>query len=310
MSRTRRLLLLLLTLLLLNPLCTMQASAANPEEGTCVHVDVSVTASGELLTKGPQIANDGGFGHAGTGQTFTFQARTFSPSLNICVIKLTDLRRWQVSVWPCTNYPKPRLARTQSLTWTVTVPLDCELPSSPGLLSATLTNGKGSAGGYVNIYAGSPGFTLPDKQARALFGPFAMQSDPVNSLTGALAAVESDAALPGPGAPLTATRTYNSNDAATGPLGPGWRPRSCRHPLARTRTTPMAICIRRNHEVRVERRRQADVLHNSQRHDHLRPHRRRPSCYLHHRFPDDWLSVGSALSADPPKHDWQDVPAL
>jgi uncharacterized protein DUF6531 len=224
MSRTRRLLLLFLTLLLLNPLSVPQASAADPEDGTCVHVDVSVTASGELLTKGPQIANDGGFGHAGTGQTFTFQARTFSPSLSICIIKLTDVRKWQVSIWPCANHPKPKPARTQSLTWTVTVPLDCEMQSSPGLLSATLTNGKGSAGGYVNIYAGSPGFTLPDKQARALFGPFAMQSDPVNSLTGALAAVETDATLPGPGVPLTATRTYNSNDAATGALGPGWRP--------------------------------------------------------------------------------------
>lgn len=224
MPQPGRRLLLLLTLLVLNPLSIAQPPAAYAEDGTCVHVDVSITASGELLTKGPQIANDGGFGHAGTGQTFTFQARTFAPSLSICVIKLTDLRTWQVSVWPCTNYPRPKPARTQSLTWSVTVPLDCEFPSSPGLLSATLTNGKGSAGGYVNIYAGAPGFTLPDKQARGLFGPFAMQSDPVNSLTGALAAVETDAALPGPGVSLTAARTYNSNDPTAGALGPGWRP--------------------------------------------------------------------------------------
>ncbi|WBQ07839.1 DUF6531 domain-containing protein [Kribbella sp. CA-293567] len=225
MSRSRRCLLLLLTLLLLSPLSgTQQPTAAHAEDGTCIHVDVSITASGELLTKGPQIANDGGFGHAGTGQAFTFKARTFAPAASICVIKLTDARTWQVSVWPCTNHAKPRPARTQSLTWTVALPLDCKMPSSPGLLSATLTNGKGSTGGYVNIYAGAPGFTLPDKQARGLFGPFAMQSDPVNSLTGALAAVETDATLPGPGVPLTAARTYNSNDSATGPLGPGWKP--------------------------------------------------------------------------------------
>src|SRR5688572_6214498 len=93
-----RLLLLFLSLLLLIPLSVTQPNAAHAEDGTCIHVDVSITASGELLTKGPQLANDGGFGHAGTGQTFTFQARTFAPSLNICVIKLTDIRTWQVSV--------------------------------------------------------------------------------------------------------------------------------------------------------------------------------------------------------------------
>jgi hypothetical protein len=65
---------------------------------------------------------------------------------------------------------------------------------------------------------------LPDKQARGLFGPFSMQSDPVNSLTGALAAVETDASVAGLGLPLTVTRTYNSNDSSKGPLGPGWRP--------------------------------------------------------------------------------------
>ncbi|HET6296942.1 MAG TPA: DUF6531 domain-containing protein, partial [Kribbella sp.] len=222
MTATRRLLSLLVALLLILPLSG--APVASAEDGTCIHVDVSVTASGELLTKGPQIANDGGFGHAGTGQTFTFQARTFSPSLSICVIKLTDPRTWQVSVWPCANHPKPKPARTQSLSWSVTVPLDCEISSSPGLLSASLTNGKGSAGGYVNIYAGAPGFVLPDKQARGLFGPFAMQADPVNSLTGALATVDTDAAVAGLGVPLTVERTYNSNDAVAGPLGPGWRP--------------------------------------------------------------------------------------
>lgn len=148
MTRRRRFLALLLALVLLGPL-TLRSEISHAEDGTCVHVDVSVTASGELLTKGPQIANDGRFGHAGTGQTFTFQARTFSPSLSICVIKLTDVRTWQVSLWPCTNHPKPKPARTQSLSWRITVPLDCELPSSPGLLGATLTNGKGSAGGYV-----------------------------------------------------------------------------------------------------------------------------------------------------------------
>jgi hypothetical protein len=64
MSLSRRCLLLLLTLLLITPLSIPQSPAAHAEGGTCIHVDVSITAGGELLTKGPQIANDGGFGHA------------------------------------------------------------------------------------------------------------------------------------------------------------------------------------------------------------------------------------------------------
>jgi YD repeat-containing protein len=128
-----------------------------------------------------------------------------------------------VTSWPCENHPKPKPARSQSLVWSVTVPLDCQVFSSPGLLAASTTNGRASAGGNVLIYAGAPGFVLPYQQARGLFGPFAMQSDPVNSLTGALATVSTDAAAPGLGVPLTATRTYNSNDTDPGPLGPGWR---------------------------------------------------------------------------------------
>ncbi|GAA1558644.1 hypothetical protein GCM10009741_74490 [Kribbella lupini] len=223
MRAARRTLSALLAFFILIPVIAVTSPAAYAEDGTCIHVDMSITAGGELLTKGPQIANDGGFGHAGTGQTFTFKARTFAPSMNICAMQLTDARTWQVSGWPCTNYPKPKPARTQSLSWSVTVPLDCEVSSSPALLAASLTNGKGSATGNVNIYAGAPGFVLPDKQARGLFGPFAMQSDPVNSLTGALTAVETDAVVAGLGVPLRVDRTYNSNDPTTGSLGPGWR---------------------------------------------------------------------------------------
>ncbi|WP_433159655.1 DUF6531 domain-containing protein [Kribbella sp. CA-247076] len=225
MSLARRLFASLLPLLLVvQLLSTAPPTAQAAPPGTCVHVDVSVTASGQLLTKGPQIAHDGGFAHAGTGQTFTFQARTFAPSGNICTIQLTDARTWNVSAWPCENHPAPKPARTQSLTWTVTVPVDCALTSSPGLLTASLTNDKGSAGGNVMIYAGAPGFVLPDLQARGLFGPFALQSDPVNSLTGALVASETDASVDALGVPLTVGRTYNSNDDEAGPLGVGWRP--------------------------------------------------------------------------------------
>ncbi|MEV6283403.1 DUF6531 domain-containing protein [Kribbella sp. NPDC051770] len=223
MRPAQRALCLLLALLLVLPWTTQPAAGAPREDGLCIHVDVSVTADGELLTKGPQIASDGGFGHAGTGQTFTFTARTFAASMSICAMLETDARTWEISSWPCANQPRPKPARTQSLTWSVDLPLDCDVPSSPGLLGASVTNGKAAASGEVFIYAGAPGFALPDKQARGLFGPFAMQSDPVNSLTGGLTAVETDAAVTGLGVPLSVDRTYNSNDPATGPLGPGWR---------------------------------------------------------------------------------------
>jgi len=161
--------------------------------------------------------------HAGTGVTFTFQARTFNLTIDLCNLRITDVRTWQVNRWPCENVPKPKPARTQSLSWSVTVPLHCKFVGSPNLLDVSLTNGKGSAGASVMIYAGAPGFVLPDKQARAVFGPFAMQSDPVNSLTGALTAVKTDASVAALGVPLTVTRTYNSNDPSTGSLGAGWR---------------------------------------------------------------------------------------
>ncbi|WP_350274868.1 DUF6531 domain-containing protein [Kribbella sp. HUAS MG21] len=217
-----RLLALVLAVLLLVPL-TPVAEAAPPDAYSCLHADMSVSADGVALSTGTEIANDGGMAHAGTGVTLTFQARTFNPPIDLCYLRITDARTWQIGHWPCENVPKPKPARTQSLSWSVSVPLDCKFVGSPNLLSVTLTNGKGSAGASVMIYAGAPGFALPDKQARAFFGPFAMQSDPVNSLTGALTAVATDASVTAVGVPLTVTRTYNSNDESTGPLGAGWR---------------------------------------------------------------------------------------
>jgi hypothetical protein len=75
MTSFRRALCAVLALLLLIPWTTPPSATA--EDGTCIHVDVRVSAGGELLSKGSEIAVDGGFGHAGTGQTFTFQAQLF-----------------------------------------------------------------------------------------------------------------------------------------------------------------------------------------------------------------------------------------
>ncbi|TCC29032.1 DUF6531 domain-containing protein [Kribbella speibonae] len=217
-----RLLTLVLAVLLLVPVPPV-AQAARPDEYPCLHPDMTVSANGEVLSTGTEVALDGGMAHAGTGLTFTFQARTFNLTIDLCYLRITDTRTWQVDHWPCENVPKPKPARTQSLSWSVFVPLDCKFVGSPNLLSVSLTNGKGSASASMMIYAGAPGFVFPDKQARAFFGPFAMQSDPVNSLTGALAAVETDASVTALGVPLAVTRTYNSNDGSAGTLGAGWR---------------------------------------------------------------------------------------
>ncbi|MFD7159442.1 DUF6531 domain-containing protein [Kribbella sp. NPDC059898] len=218
----RRLLALVLPVLLLASLAA-PAQATPPDAYYCLHPDLAVSAEGQLLSSGDQLALDGGMAHAGTGLTLDFQAHTVNTPIDLCNLRMTDARVWQVDHWPCTNAPKPQPARSQSLSWSVHVPLDCKFIGSPNLLSVSLTNGKGSAAANVMIYAGAPGFVLPDKQARAFFGPFAMQSDPVNSLTGALAAVETDASVTAVGLPLTVTRTYNSNDTVAGALGVGWR---------------------------------------------------------------------------------------
>lgn len=190
---------------------------------TCIHTDVKVFADGELISDGGKIASDGGFGHAGTGLTFTFQARVFRASADYCVLRTTDSLAWQVPAWPCENHPRPKPVATQSLTWSLTVPLDCEVAAPPGLLGASLTNGKGAASGNALIYAGAPEWVLPHEQARGLFGPFAMQADPVNTLTGALTEVATDAAAPGLGVGLSVDRTYNSNAPDSGVHGKGWR---------------------------------------------------------------------------------------
>lgn len=72
--------------------------------------------------------------------------------------------------------------------------------------------------------------TIPDAQTFGAAGagsefayrPTGLQADPVNSATGSYLDQATDAALASLGAPLAATRTYNSADTASGSLGRGW----------------------------------------------------------------------------------------
>jgi hypothetical protein len=88
-----RLLALVLAVLLLVPF-TPVAHAAAPDAYSCLHPDVAVSANGQLLSSGTQTANDGGMAHAGTGLAFTFQARTFNPTIDLCNLRITDARTW------------------------------------------------------------------------------------------------------------------------------------------------------------------------------------------------------------------------
>jgi RHS repeat-associated protein len=70
-------------------------------------------------------------------------------------------------------------------------------------------------------------FTVPAAQTYGRFGfhaenPTGFQSDPVNSATGSFSTAATDVSLPGIGLPFVFTRSYNSTDSTSGPLGPGW----------------------------------------------------------------------------------------
>ncbi len=77
---------------------------------------------------------------------------------------------------------------------------------------------------------GLPGLT--DEAARGdcvcetstgrLFPLNVLRGDPVNTATGVLTESVTDATLPGVGPALSVTRTYNSDDESSGPLGRGW----------------------------------------------------------------------------------------
>jgi YD repeat-containing protein len=89
-----------------------------------------------------------------------------------------------------------------------------------------------------NVDSGSPQFidlkvtaVLPGVPGSQTYGtgsgtygndPSRLEAEPVNTATGNYVNQVTDLALPGRGLPLAAGRTYNSLDATSGPLGPGW----------------------------------------------------------------------------------------
>jgi RHS repeat-associated protein len=113
-------------------------------------------------------------------------------------------------------------------------------PPGPASITTTLT--AGTSDNYkifVNPFADATGNvtltltgTSPQETGCGFGGVYfsarlakcgsAMLLDPVNTLTGAFQAEETDVSLPGAGVPFTWTRSYTSSDQTVGRLGQGW----------------------------------------------------------------------------------------
>jgi hypothetical protein len=97
-----RLLAFVLAILLLVPF-TPVAHADRPDSYPYLHPDVTVSANGEVLSTGSEIALDGGMAHAGTGLTLTFQACGSTAAHRTQPVEQGDVRdgfgRWHRTGW-------------------------------------------------------------------------------------------------------------------------------------------------------------------------------------------------------------------
>jgi RHS repeat-associated protein len=122
--------------------------------------------------------------------------------------------------------PSGALLRLSTTSGQVTDTLPLALPTGVSL------RGAASAFAYV-VTAGNPGSVIVITDSNPLAGgSFGLTgsagnlsgsaSEPVNTATGNYYLQRTDLALPGRGTPVVFTRTYNSQDPYSGPLGVGW----------------------------------------------------------------------------------------
>ncbi|MGW2256173.1 DUF6531 domain-containing protein [Kitasatospora sp. NPDC001660] len=139
------------------------------------------------------------------------------------------------SIWWANNSTATDTAAKVSLPFTVD-PSKCPAtPPAAGLpdFIVTVTGTVTDPGGTASAKA-LTGYIFPSISVEQTYGcacdgassglphPQAMRGDPVNTATGAFSDSYTDARLPSPGVPFTLTRSYASNNPASGPLGPGW----------------------------------------------------------------------------------------
>jgi hypothetical protein len=90
--------------------------------------------------------------------------------------------------------------------------------------SVTNTSSPDPATGGFQLEPGFPPAAAYGPCGPELHGqnPTACAAEPVNTYSGNYTTSVTDASLPGIGVPFSFTRTYNSAETSTGPLGPGW----------------------------------------------------------------------------------------
>ncbi len=95
------------------------------------------------------------------------------------------------------------------------------IPAADTWLPAVSSN---AAGAYLlcPVPATPAGQTYGSGSGADALNPAGYVAEPVNTATGAYTSVATDARLAGLGIPFSFTRTYSSDDAYSGPLGPGW----------------------------------------------------------------------------------------
>jgi RHS repeat-associated protein len=84
--------------------------------------------------------------------------------------------------------------------------------------------GASSAGAYVScpVPVAPQAQTYGSGTSFDSFNPSGYQAEPVNTATGAYNTTETDASIPGLGAPFVFTRSYTSSNSYSGPHGRGW----------------------------------------------------------------------------------------
>lgn len=162
---------------------------------------------------------------------------------------------WRGTYWgPVTFLPCSAGSQNGLLSYGVPDPdptTSFPIPRGPGTHS--LSAAGSSSCGNDHVLLNAPAYTLPDLYFDApppIFGGIASEqtrgcictedpqvplahdgaggnalaytAEPVSTASGGLTEVATDLKLPGPGTPFAWTRTYNSQDPASGPLGVGW----------------------------------------------------------------------------------------
>lgn len=152
---------------------------------------------------------------------------------------------------PCPSLPPMELlvvSQTGAISVTTNLAAAAFTIAGPATFSgsgASATFNNAPAGAYTITFGSVPGYTTPTLQTQTLSvgetitfsgiyqatyvggtgtttNPTASTNEPINTATGNYYLSRTDLAVPGKGLPFAFTRSYNSLDSYSGPLGAGW----------------------------------------------------------------------------------------